>query len=102
MNNFYYKKDENNNVISVLESLPSKNTNQTEEEYQQELSSYNELNINRYSAIWDEAKRCPFDRDGIARYSLYRNNIVSNDNVLNIDVPETHTIDIDGVISWNL
>lgn len=107
---FYYKLDTDNNIIRVLRDLPEYVPKpsywpppkpdewpadepydpkwQTKTEFNAELKLWLSLPIEEYSPLWDEAKRCPFDKDGKPRFKFSNGKIVAGTNLMNIEARE--------------
>lgn len=112
---FYYKLDENQNVISVLTTIPERliqpewyapiegmpNPYPTDEEWAVELATWHTLPITEYSPVWDEAKRCVYARDRLPRYRISNGVITPNPNVQDIDFDQgLFEIKQNGILKW--
>ena len=59
---------------------------QTKEEWNEEVRLYhNSLDVEDYSPIWDEAKRCPNSMDNKPRYKYINGEIFPTEDVKNIE-----------------
>ena len=63
--------------------------------------SFASKSLDEYSPVWDEAKRCPNDKDQNTRYRYDGSTIQPKSNVQNIDY-DSGSMDIndDGTLTW--
>lgn len=107
---FFFRVNDLNQIVSVLDklpvyqprpiSLPASMTWQTDSEFSTYISAFQALPIRVYSEVWDECKRCPFDKSGNPRFRFdyTSKSILPNENVASIDIPPGFSLSEKGVL----
>ena len=102
MSDFYYcTSGSNDDIIMVKrkwQSYMAAGILGTEPDF---TGSFASKSIEDYSPVWDEAKRCPNDKDQNTRYRYAGSTIQPKSNVQNIDY-DSGSMDIndDGTLTW--